>query len=112
FTSDDGTFVLENVKSGPTQVMAMAAGYTTGRAPNVEVEDGKTVSDVEVALETGAKLTGRVTDSSGAAVAGASVRADMMGGGARVMRFDAVDSSTTTDPNGEYTLDSIEPGEK
>ena len=62
FTSDDGTFSLENVKPGPTQVVAMAAGYTTGRAPNVEVEDGKTVSEVEVPLETGAKL-GTILDS-------------------------------------------------
>src|SRR5205814_881363 len=112
FTSDDGTFVIENVKPGPTQVVAMAAGYTTGRAPNVEVEDGKTAADVEVALETGAKLTGRVTDSSGAAVAGVSVRLDNNTGGGRMMRFDAVESSGITDPNGDYTIDTVEPGEK
>ena len=28
------------------------------------------------------------------------------------MRFDANDSSATTDPNGEYTIDTLEPGEK
>lgn len=112
FTSDDGTFVLENVKPGPTQVMAMSPGYTTGRAPNVEVEDGKTIADVEVALEAGAKLVGKVTDSSGSPLSGVSVRAEMMGGPGRVMRFDGVDTATTTDPNGEYTLESLEPGEK
>lgn len=113
FTSDDGSFTLENVKPGPTQVMAMAPGYTTGRAPNVEVEDGKTIADVEIALEAGAKLVGKVTDSGGAPLAGVIVRSDMMGpGGSRVMRFDPAETSAITDPNGEYTLDSLEPGEK
>src|SRR5207244_7650622 len=82
-----------------------------GRAPTIEVEDGKAVNDVEVGLETGAKLMGRVTDSSGAAVAGVTVRAENMGGG-RVMRFDGGDSSASTDPSGDYSIDSIEPGEK
>jgi len=112
FTSDDGTFVLENIKPGPTQVMAMAPGFTTGRAPNVEVEDGKTIADVEVAVEAGAKLVGKVTDANGAPVAGVSVRPDMMGGAGRVMRFDAVDTSAVTDPNGDYSIESLEPGEK
>jgi hypothetical protein len=113
FTSDDGSFILENIKPGPTQVLAQAPGFTTGRAPTIEVEDGKAVNDVEIALETGAKLTGRVTDASGAAVAGVTVRAETMGPGAgRVMRFDGADSAASTDPSGEYSLDSLEPGEK
>src|SRR5437763_4575542 len=112
FTSDDGTFTLENVKPGPTQVVAQAAGYTTGRAPTIEVEDGKAVNDVEIALETGAKLLGRVTDANGAPVAGVSVRPDMMGGGRMMMRFDATEVSGSTDPNGDYSIDGIEPGEK
>jgi protocatechuate 3,4-dioxygenase beta subunit len=113
FTSDDGSFTLENVKPGPTQIVAMAAGYTTGRAPTIEVEDGKAINDVEIGLETGAKLVGHVTDSSGAAVAGVTVRAENMGGGgARVMRFDTGDSTASTDPSGDYSIDSIEPGEK
>jgi uncharacterized surface anchored protein len=32
--------------------------------------------------------------------------------GGRVMRFDATDNSATTDPSGEYTIDTLEPGEK
>jgi protocatechuate 3,4-dioxygenase beta subunit len=113
FTSDDGTFTLENVKPGPTQVVAMAPGFTTGRAANVTVEDGKEIRDVEVGLEAGAKLTGKVSDSSGIPISGVTVRPDNMGGGGgRVMRFDAMESQAATDPNGEYTLESVEPGEK
>jgi|GEM_PF-270085 len=113
FTSDDGSFVLEGIKPGMTQVVVNAPGYTTARVPNIEVEDGKTTADVEVGVTTGSKLTGRVTGADGTPIAGVSVRSDPMGGGAgRVMRFDATDSGATTDPSGEYSIDSLEPGEK
>jgi uncharacterized GH25 family protein len=113
FTSDDGTFVLEGIKPGSTQVVVNAPGFTTARVPNIEVEDGKTAPDVEVDVETGAKLTGRVTGPDGSPAAGVSVREDQTGGGGgRVMRFDAADTGGTTDPNGDYTIDTLEPGEK
>ena len=112
FTSDDGSFVLEGIKPGMTQVVVNAPGYTTARVPNIEVEDGKTAPDVEVDVETGAKLTGRVTGPDGSPLSGVFVRNDQMGGNARVMRFDGNDNSATTDPSGEYTIDSLEPGEK
>ncbi|MGA8807262.1 MAG: carboxypeptidase regulatory-like domain-containing protein, partial [Thermoanaerobaculia bacterium] len=112
FTSDDGSFVLEGIKPGMTQVVVNAPGYTTARVPNIEVEDGKTAPDVEVDVETGAKLTGRVTGPDGSPLSGVFVRNDQMGGGSRVMRFDGNDNSATTDPSGEYTMDTVEPGEK
>jgi len=113
FTSDDGSFVLEGVKPGSTQVVVNAPGYTTARVPNVDVEDGKSVPDIEVDMETGAKLTGHVSGPDGSPVSGVSVRSDpMANGGGRVMRFDGTDNSATTDPNGDYTIDSLEPGEK
>jgi hypothetical protein len=112
FTSDDGSFVLEGIKPGMTQVVVNAPGYTTARVPNIEVEDGKTAPDVEVDVETGAKLTGRVTGPDGTPLAGVSVRNDPMAGGSRVMRFDPNDGSAVTDPSGEYTMDTLEPGEK
>jgi len=111
FTSDDGSFVLEGIKPGSTQVVVNAPGYTTARVPNIEVEDGKTTQDVEVDVETGAKLTGRVTGPDGSPLSGVSVRNDQMAGG-RVMRFDTSDNGATTDPNGEYTIESLDPGEK
>src|SRR5207302_6478094 len=103
FTSDDGSFVLEGIKPGSTEVVVNAPGYTTARVANIEVEDGKTAPDVEVGVETGAKLTGRVTGPDGSPVAGVIVREDQMAGGAnRVMRFNATDTSGSSDPNGEY----------
>ncbi len=112
FTSDDGSFVLDGIKPGSTQVVVNAPGFTTARVPNIEVEDGKTTQDIEVDVETGAKLTGRVTGPDGSALAGVSVRNDPTAGGSRVMRFDGIDGAGSTDPNGEYTIDALDPGEK
>jgi len=112
FTSDDGSFVLEGIKPGPTQVVVNAPGYTTARVPNIEVEDGKTAPDVEVDVTTGSKLTGRVTGPDGSPIAGVAVRSDPIANGGRVMRFDGTDNGATTDPGGEYSIDSLDPGEK
>ena len=112
FTSDDGTFTLENVPAGPTQVVVMAPGYTTARVPGLNVEDGKSVADLEVALDTGARVTGRVTGSDGSPLSGVVVRMDTNVTPGRGMRFDSTNSNAVTDPNGEYTLESVETGDQ
>ncbi|MEO6259895.1 MAG: carboxypeptidase-like regulatory domain-containing protein, partial [Thermoanaerobaculia bacterium] len=112
FTSDDGSFALDNVPPGSTEVVVNAPGYTTGRVPALNVEDGKTLADVEVAVETGVTLTGRVTGPDGSALSGVEVRPDQSPGANRVMRFDNRNSGVVTDPRGEYVLDALEPGEK
>lgn len=106
FTSDDGTFVLENVPPGDTQVIVNAPGYTAGNVPGVIVEDGKTIAGIEVGLETGTRLTGRVTSSEGEPIPGATVRQGE-GGPMRAREGTAI-----TDANGEFTLEALEPGEK
>jgi len=112
FTSDDGAFTLENVRPGPTQVVVNAPGYTQGRVPNIEVEEGKTAPEVTVELETGVKLTGKVTGQSGEPLAGVTVSPEQSSRGGRVMRFDMMGSTVVTDPQGEYTIEAQEPGEK
>ncbi len=114
FSSDDGTFVLENVPPGPVTVVANAPGYASGRVAGLNLEDGKALTDIEIALESGVHLSGKVTASDGSPVSGATVRLDTGSpGGARVVRVaSGPDSVTTTDPNGEYSLDSVESGEK
>jgi protocatechuate 3,4-dioxygenase beta subunit len=114
FTSDDGSFTLENVPPGQTQLVVNAPGFTTGRVSGLSVEDGKALDNVDVGLETGVKLTGRVTGPDGAPLSGVSVSEDDMAGGGRVMRVNTGvgGGGAVTDPNGEYTIDSLEPGEK
>jgi protocatechuate 3,4-dioxygenase beta subunit len=113
FTSDDGSFVLDNVPVGAVQVVAAAPGYTTARLTNITVEEGKTVADLELALETGVHLTGHVTGPDGSPLAGVVVRPDSSAGGAiRMIRQFGPEGVTTTDANGEYSMDQLEPGQK
>lgn len=109
FTSEDGTFTLENVPAGAMTVVAAAPGYTNARV-NVTVEEGKTISDLEVPLDAGVRLTGRVTNASGAPVPDVSVRLMPSMTGGMVRGMDA--ATATTDANGEYTLEALPPGEE
>ncbi|MCU1246413.1 MAG: hypothetical protein JWN02_2323, partial [Acidobacteria bacterium] len=111
FTSDDGSFTMENVPPGSIQLVADAPGYTTGRVSGLNLEEGKSLSDVEIALETGVRLVGHVTGPDGAPVSGATVRPD---GGPRAMRIAGLPGETVgvTDAAGEYSIESLEPGQK
>jgi protocatechuate 3,4-dioxygenase beta subunit len=110
-TSDDGSFTLENVPTGNLTVVVTAPGYVAARIAGVTVENGKTVDNLEVPMETGVRVSGHVTGPGGAPVGGAVVRVQPPSGGPRGMRMPMDQTYTTTDPNGEYTLDNVEPGE-
>lgn len=111
-TSEDGSFVLENVPVGALTLAVNAPGYVQTRVPNLTLESGKAIENVEVAMETGVRVTGHVTGPDGSPAGGALVRIDAMAGG-RMMRGGGMnDPYTTADPSGEYTLDNVEPGEK
>src|SRR5450759_2971921 len=110
FTSDDGTFVLENVPPGQTQIVVNAPGYTSARLPNINVEDGKSLPDVEVDMDHGVRAIGHVTGPDGSPLAGTAVRLDT--GGGRVMNINPMQSQTVTDANGDFPMDSLEAGDK
>ncbi|HEX3110266.1 MAG TPA: carboxypeptidase regulatory-like domain-containing protein, partial [Thermoanaerobaculia bacterium] len=115
FTSDDGSFSLDNVPTGTVAVVATAPGYTTARQSNVTVEEGKSVDNIELDLDTGVKLSGHVSGPDGSPLGGVSVRpASGAGGGMRIVaNFGGPDASAaTTDGNGDYTIDQLEPGTK
>jgi protocatechuate 3,4-dioxygenase beta subunit len=110
FTSDDGSFVLENVPSGAVNLVAQAPGYTSARM-NLTLEDGKPLSDLELALDTGVRLVGKVTAPDGSALSGASVSVGGFGGPGNVVVLGG-EKRATTDGNGEYTIESLSPGEE
>lgn len=110
FTSDDGSFLLENVPPGQTQIVVNAPGYTSARLPNIHVEDGKSITDVEVEMDHGVRAIGHVTGPDGSPLAGVSVRLDQMGG--RIMNINPMQSQTVTDANGDFAMDSLEAGDR
>lgn len=106
FAADDGTFAIDGVPVGSHTLSVSAPGYVMARIPNVNVESGKSVDDVEAALERGVRVSGRVTGPNGAA-GGVLVRVDPTTSthGAAMN-----DPFTLTGEDGEYLLDSVDPG--
>jgi protocatechuate 3,4-dioxygenase beta subunit len=100
--SDDGTFTML-VVPGRTELRVTAAGYVRATLSSLNVEEGKPISGVEVRMERGGRIVGRVT-SGGQPVAQAYVSA-------YADRFNA-QSGASTDANGDYVLDGIDAGER
>ncbi len=95
-TSDaNGNYTIANVLVGSYTVTAWVNGYQTASTQNVNVNSGATTT-TNFVLSGFGSIAGTVLNSSGAAVAGASV--SYSGG------------STTTASNGAYTLSNIPVG--
>jgi large repetitive protein len=109
FTSDDGSFTLEHVPPGAQVVIALAPGFTAAQA-NLNVEGGKTIENVEIGLDRGVTLTGRVTGPNGAPVSDARVGL-VISAGSRAFGLGGRISSTT-DSRGEYTIEALPAGEE
>lgn len=103
FHDPEGKFRLENIVVRPTEIIVTAPGYRRARV-RVELAKGKNVDDVEVKLEAGGRVTGRITNASGAALEGARVAIDE---GGKVNYQESV----TSDASGEYTLEGAPLGE-
>ena len=94
-TDSNGNYSLSNVLVGSYTVTAAAAGYQTVSTPNVAVNSGTTTT-TNITLTGLGSISGIVLNSSGAAVAGATV--SYSGG------------STTSAANGSYTLANVPTG--
>lgn len=109
FTADDGTFTLDNVPAGAMVVMASAPGYASTRL-NVNVEEGKEVTGIELQLDLGVKLAGRVTGPNGSPLADVQVR--IMPSPTGSFATSGSERLAGTDSNGEYTIEGLEAGEE
>jgi hypothetical protein len=99
--SDTGAYALDMVPAGSISVVVLAPGYTRASLSNITVEEGKTVSGVDLQLDKGGQVRGRVT-SKGVPVSGVMINnVDRAG-----MPLDR------TDENGEYFVDNLPPGEQ
>jgi hypothetical protein len=110
FRNAEGTFALENVATGVTDVVVSAPGYVVKRASGLNVEEGKGVKDLHVVLETGTTITGTVTGPDDLPLSGVFV-------GVSVKDSPPVNdpwnsSRGVTDVAGMYSIEQLEPGEK
>lgn len=75
--TQDGAFVIADVEPGKYRVVARGDETTRGSSETIEVVDGQSLDNVEVTVERGALVVGKVVDAAtGAPVAGADVQAE------------------------------------
>ena len=106
FTSENGSFVLENVPAGRQEIVADAPGYSLSRV-GATLEAGRAPDPLEIELERGTRVHGRVTAPDGRPLAGVAVRTEFD----PMERQRLTEIRTSTDSNGEYSIDGIESGE-
>lgn len=112
FRAEDGTFLLETLPAGQGQLIVRAPGFVEAKVPGLRIEDGKLLSEIEVTLETGVRLTGKVTNAEGAPLTGVEVEVEGDDPGMPMRMRMPGGLSASTDPTGEYSLESLAPGEK
>ncbi len=93
-----GAFAIADAPAADLQLIVHAAGYVP-QTVDVPASDGEP-PELEVLLEPGATLRGRVTTTAGQPLADANVTATP----------NADEAAAETDENGEYALAPIEPG--
>jgi protocatechuate 3,4-dioxygenase beta subunit len=98
----DGTFVVEGLPPGAATLYVRAEGYRMRTIENVAVTGDADAPAIDVALEPGVAIKGRVT-ADGAALADAQVSGGVQGG--------HEDSGATSDENGDYELKGLPAGE-
>jgi hypothetical protein len=74
-TGADGRYRITGLAKSKLHVLAFAAGFAEARSKQVAIAPGEVTDDVEIVLTSGTFLFGKVTDTRGAAVAGAQVTA-------------------------------------
>jgi protocatechuate 3,4-dioxygenase beta subunit len=73
FQSADGAFQIDNVDPGSYVIQVVAAGYAKCSSDAFRVDRGKVIEGVEVFLNEGGVLRGRVFDSHGKPLKGAEI---------------------------------------
>jgi protocatechuate 3,4-dioxygenase beta subunit len=109
-SDSEGFFELEGLEPGMLRLETWATGFLPA-SREIEIPSGADLEGVEIELTRGAVVAGLVTGADGAPVIGAQVTVLTEGqpgrGGGGVRSLPA-----TTDGDGRYRLDGVEPGER
>jgi protocatechuate 3,4-dioxygenase beta subunit len=95
----DGTFLIDGLEPGTYTLTASAAGYRTAELPPVTIASDSDVPAVDVRLEAGRTVRGRVVDANGNGIAEATVMAAASGSVPSGMGFGA-----RSDVNGTFLI--------
>ncbi len=99
-SDEDGRFVLEEVDPAPLQLNVRASSYQTKNITGIEVAPGKE-REIEIVLDSGAVIDGRVVDASGEPAVRVSVNVANRDQGPF-----SYGGSTRTDADGRFFLDN------
>lgn len=103
---DVGAFRFENLEPGTVSLTVDAPGFQTANRDGIEIPKGEDVEGVEVRLEPGAVLIGRVTAPDGNPAIGAELRR----AGESSEELAMFDGGATSDGSGYYRLEGLVPG--
>jgi protocatechuate 3,4-dioxygenase beta subunit len=107
-TGADGTFRVTGLAPGTLNLEVSADGYRTRRTGGVQIPEDRDVEHLEVTLEPGVILAGRVLDSLGEPVGDANVWVHPERP-RREMTF-RMPGPTRTDGEGRWQVDGLDPG--
>lgn len=101
-TDGSGEFALDDVPPGPLRLRVVAEGWKPKELEDLEVGPGESIRDLEIVLERGAAVAGRVLDAQGRPAGEAFLA--ILDPGVRT------NISARADGDGRYRLEGVEPG--
>jgi protocatechuate 3,4-dioxygenase beta subunit len=74
-TGADGRYRIRGLSKSKLNVLAVAAGYAEARSKDISIGNGQVLTNVDIILTAGTFVFGKVSDKTGAPIAGAQVTA-------------------------------------
>jgi len=107
FVDELGRFNADRIDNGPASIFVVAPGYAPSVTKLADSVSGEAEPEIEIALDRGARIVGRVVDASGAPIADAEV---VQGG----IQLDELLKTSTkpvlTDAEGKFLMEDVQIG--
>jgi len=103
-TDSQGHFRLLGTPTGSVQLEVLATNWLPKTTDEVEIAEGQTLNNLEIALDQGQRISGRVLFPGGQPAADAQLKIQAEGGGRGPWQGQAEPIESTTDENGRFTI--------